>query len=102
MVSGVVAVFIYARRLPHPAATAGSPPVPPPKVPAPMLPPPVVPAPDARQAAPGGPKAPARPAFTPPAPFIPFPEDAQGPIPVAAGHPMWGTRSALVTLTLFG
>lgn len=100
MVAGVLAVFIDARRLPPAAPPAGpaSPALP--AVPVPVAPP--APAPEASQAAPAGSSAPARPAFTPPAPFTPFPDDALGPIPVDAGHPIWGTRTALVTLTLFG
>jgi protein-disulfide isomerase len=99
MVSGVVAVFVYARRLPRPAVTAGPLPGP---TPVPALPPAVTPGPEASQAAPADSSTPARPAFTPPFPVTPFPEDALGPIPVEAGHPIWGTRNALVTLTLFG
>lgn len=100
MVGGVLAVFIYARRLPPPAPAASPLALPAPALPMPPPAPAPAPAPGASQAAPADSSA--RPAFAPPVPFTPFPDDALGPIPVDAGHPIWGTRTALVTLTLFG
>lgn len=96
MLSGVAGVYIYARR--HPLAlttSSASAPLPPPLAAAPP-PLPVVPAP------PPVPSVTANAELVPPTAAVrPFPEDASAPVPVQAGHPLWGARDAPVTVTLF-
>jgi len=100
MVCGVVAVIVFARRLPPP-----TPPASPVVMPAPAPPPPVVPPPplaDSGRATPSDSSEPARPTLTLPAPITPFADDVTAGVPLDAGHPLWGSRTATVTLTLFG
>src|SRR6185369_10338880 len=100
MVCGVVAVIVFAHRLPPPA-----PPAAPVVMPAPVPPAPVVPTPPPAapgRATPSDSSEPLRPTLTLPAPVTPFVEDATAAVPVEAGHPLWGSRTASVTLTLFG
>jgi protein-disulfide isomerase len=92
MVVGVVAVYLYAKRLPpSPGPT-------PPPVAVPALPPlpPERPAPSGKTAA----QPPAPP--PPPVALAPFAEDSAALVPVERSRPLWGPRNAPVTLTIFG
>lgn len=101
MVCGVVAVIVFARRLPP--ATPAAPPVavPPPPTPAPVVPAPEPKAADSARPAPSDSSEAARPTLSLPTTVIPFAEDSAAAVPVEAGHPLWGDRAASVTLTLF-
>jgi len=101
MVSGVIAVIVYAHHLPTPAPPSAPVAVPPPPLPAPVAPVPLpssastLPAPSDSSASPRSP-------LSLPTPIAPFPDDTTAPVPIANGHPLWGNRNATVTLTLFG
>lgn len=94
MVVGVVAVYLYAKRLP--ASRPSSPP-PVAAVPPLMAPPeaPERPVPSGRSVAP-------LPSAPPPVALAPFAEDASALVPVERSRPLWGPRNAPVTLTVFG
>jgi protein-disulfide isomerase len=106
MVGGIIGVWVYARR--HPAPPAPSPPtfaVPPTPGPLPA-PPKLLPAPEEASSDDSAPSTPAPPPsarkpLSLPLAIAPFLEDAGAPVPVEAGHPLWGGRDAFVTATVF-
>jgi protein-disulfide isomerase len=102
MVGGILGVWLYAKRLP-----AKPPPTPPVFSVAPTphgLPPHAMPVPSPSLLAdpsPAPPKQAGKPTLTMPTSIAPFPQDADAPVPVEAGHPLWGGRDAFVTATVF-
>lgn len=100
MIAGGAAVYVYAKR--HPLATAaGSASARPVKAP-PVGPKHAFPTPVPSQTAASPPVASATgSALSPAVGSAPFAEDALAVVPVEANRPLWGTRDAPVTLTLF-
>jgi protein-disulfide isomerase len=102
MVSGIVAVWVYARHLPAGAGPRVAPPAAvttlPPSYAKPTPPAPQSPAPPS----PAGSAPSERPSLTLPVALAPFAEDATAPVPVVGGRPLWGGRDAFVTVTVFG
>jgi protein-disulfide isomerase len=101
MVGGIVGVWLYARRLPAAAApvVVTAPPLP---LPVPLPPALATPTPnDSSAPTPSDPHAPERRTLALPVAIPPFADDANAPVPVVGGHPLWGGRDAFVTVTLF-
>jgi protein-disulfide isomerase len=101
MVGGIVGVWLYARRLTGPTPVAAS--VAAPSMPLPLPPALALPAPEASVIAPAPDDSatPPRRALVLPLAVPPFPDDAESPVPVLGGHPLWGGRDAFVTITVF-
>jgi protein-disulfide isomerase len=101
MIGGIIGVWLYARRLPASTTAPVLVSTPPPS---PVPPPLALPAPnDSGSAAPtpSDSGAPERRALSLPVAIPPFPDDANAPVPVVGGHPLWGGRDAFVTVTVF-